>query len=365
MTAYFIRRLLLMIPTFIGITMVAFLITRLVPGGPLEQAIMQLRMAAAEGGTAITMASGELPQEAIEEMKKALELDKPWYVAYVRWLGRVFRFDLGNSYRFREPVARLIVDRFPVSIYFGLTGFVLAYLVSIPLGIAKALRHGSVFDMVTSAIVFVGYSVPGWALGALLLVLFAGGQFFQWFPLGGFRSTSYDELPAIVRQWEDIDAVSDEFGTFDWNRLSWKSKVVDQLYHTVLPVFCYMVGSFASLTILMKNSLMENLGQDYVRTAFAKGLSERRVIWVHVLRNSLIPIATGLGHAIGVIMAGSYLIEYIFNIDGLGYLGYTSLVARDYPVVMGILAINVLLTLLGNILSDFLYALIDPRIRFD
>ena len=367
MTAYFIRRILLVIPTFLGVTLIAFGITRMVPGGPLEKEIMRFRMGAAMAGGAsgLTEASGEIPQEALDELKKAFDLDKPWYLAYVLWLKRVVTLDLGNSYFYREPVWNLIVDRLPVSMYFGLIGFSLAYAVCIPLGVAKALRHGSRFDFISSAIVFIAYSIPGWALGALLLVLFAGGQFLSWFPLGGFRSASYDELPAVVKRFEDPEQVCDEWGTFEWSKMSFPSKVIDQVHHTLLPIFCYMMGSFATLTVLMKNSLMENLGQDYIRTAFAKGLSPRRVIFLHALRNSLIPLATGLGHALSVLMAGSYLIEWVFNIDGIGYLGYTSIVGRDYTVVMGILAINTVLTLFGNIFSDMLYALIDPRIRFE
>ena len=233
----------------------------------------------------------------------------------------------------------MITSRFPISIYFGLIGFFLAYSVCIPLGVFKATKHGSGFDIGSSLIVFGGYSIPGWALGGLLLVMLGGGSFLDVVPLGGFRSEG----------WEDLGLMA---------------KITDQLHHTILPVLAYMVGSFASLTILMKNSLMENLGQDYVRTAFAKGLSERSVIFGHTLRNSLIPICTGLGHAIGLIMAGSYLIEKVFNINGIGYLGYTSIVDRDYAVVMGILVINTLLVLIGNILSDVLYVLVDPRIRF-
>jgi microcin C transport system permease protein len=258
----------------------------------------------------------------------------------------------------------MIRRRFPVSMYFGLLGFTLAYLVCIPLGVIKAITHGSAFDVVSSAIVFIGYSIPGFALGLLLLVLFGGGSFWNVFPLGRFRSTAWDDLPSIVQRIEDRERVSDEFGDFEWERMSLAGRALDQLYHTFLPVLCYMVGSFATLTVLMKNSLMENLGRDYVRTAFAKGLTERRVVFVHVLRNSLIPIATGLGHAIGLIMAGSYLIEKVFDIDGIGLLGYTSLLSRDYPVALGILTINAALTLLGNIFSDMLYALVDPRIRF-
>ncbi|MEE2705990.1 MAG: ABC transporter permease subunit [Planctomycetota bacterium] len=366
MTTYFIRRFLLIIPTFIGVTMIAFFITRAVPGGPLEKALMEFKMGAAlEGRAATTDGGGQIPEEALDELKKAFDLDKPWYTAYFLWFKKLVTFDLGNSYRFREPVSGLIKDRLPISAYFGLLGFTLAYLICIPLGIAKALRHGTTFDFVTSATVFIGYSIPGWALGALLLVFFAGGEFYSWFPLGEFRSTTYEELPNFVQQREDQEAVGDEYGTFQWQKLSLLSKIIDQVHHTLLPVFCYMIGSFATLTVLMKNSLLENIGQDYVRTAFAKGLTPRRVIYVHTLRNSLIPIATGLGHALSVLMAGSYLIEWVFNIDGLGYLGFTSIVGRDYTVVMGILSINILLLLFGNIFSDILYAIIDPRIRFE
>ena len=362
MTAYFIRRFLLVIPTFLGVTMIAFLITRLVPGGPLEQVVMQMQMGA---GGRTGAEGGKIPQEALDELKRAFDLDKPWYVAYVHWLGRMLTLDMGTSYRYRMPVSTLIADRLPKSMYFGFLAFTLSYLVCIPLGIAKALRHGSIFDFGSSVMVFLGYSIPGWAMGALLLVLFAGGQFYDWFPLGEFRSNTFSELPALVRQWEDPAYVTNEFGDFEWQWMSFPSKVVDQVYHTILPVCCYMIASFATLTVLMKNSLMENIGSDYVRTAFAKGLSPRRVIYMHTLRNSVIPLATGLGHVLSYLMAGSYLIEYVFNIDGIGYLGYTSLVGRDYTVVMGILSINIILTLTGNIFSDMLYALIDPRIRFE
>lgn len=345
MIGYFARRLLLLIPTFLGITFLVFTITRFVPGGPIDQMLLQMQSGVAEagassgGGGGVSVSSVEIPPAVLGELNRLYGFDKPFYLAYITWLGDLLTLDLGDSYKYNEPVLGIIIQRFPVSIYFGLVGFTLAYLVSIPLGVAKAVAHGSAFDLVSSAIVFVGYSVPGWALGAVLLVLFGGGSFFDLVPLGGFRSPG-------------------------WSEMSWFGKVIDQLHHTILPVFAYSVGSFATLTVLMKNSLMENLGQDYVRTAFAKGLSERRVILVHALRNSLIPISTGLGHAIGLIMAGSYLIEFVFNIDGIGYLGFTSIVERDYAVVMGILVINTALILLGNILSDVLYVLVDPRIRF-
>lgn len=371
MTAYFIRRLLLIIPTFIGVTVIAFAITRLVPGGPLERAIIAMRGAGiggeAGGGTSTVSEGGvELTEEALQKLKENFDLDKPGYVAYFLWLRKMVTLDMGNSYRYQLPVQGLIIRRLPISLTFGLTGFILAYVVSVPLGMVKALRHASVFDFASSALVFVAYSIPGWALGALLLVFLASGRFWELFPLGDIKSGSYAKLPKIVK-WIDSDeeAVSDEFGTFEWDRLSPVSKLIDRAYHMVLPVFCYMMGSFASLTILTKNSLMENLGQDYVRTAFAKGISPFRVIFLHAMRNSLIPLATGLGSAISLVMAGSYLIEWVFNIDGIGYLGFTSIVERDYTVVMGVLSVNTILILLGNIFSDFLYAMIDPRIRFE
>ena len=341
MSAYFLRRLLLLIPTFLGITMLVFTVTRFVPGGPIEQMLMKMQMGGAEGtgGSGDVSSSVEIPPAVLAEYEAKYHFDKPVYHAYWLWLCDLVTFDLGRSFKYNIPVTEVIKDRLPVSMYFGLIGFFLGYTICIPLGIFKAIRHGTAFDFTSSAIVFIGYSIPGWALGALLLVLLGGGSFWDVFPLGGFRSEG----------WED---------------LSLGGKLVDQLNHTFLPVLAYAAGSFATLTVLMKNSLMENLGQDYVRTAFAKGLGERRVIFVHAARNSLIPICTGLGHALSVLMAGSYLIEKVFNINGIGYLGFTSIVERDYAVVLGILVFNTLLVLLGNILSDVLYVLVDPRIRF-
>ena len=369
MSAYFLRRLLLVIPTFLGVTIIVFTITRLVPGGPLERAIMRMRMAAAageggSGGKSIVDPTETMSDAALNEMKKAYDMDKPGYVAYWIWLKKLATLNLGESYQYHTPVWTMISQRFPISLTFGLTGFVLAYLVSVPLGIIKALRHGSGFDFASSAIVFVGYSIPGWALGSLLLVFLASGTFADVFPLGDVKTHSYADLPAAVKSIDARSEVVDEIGIFQWDKLSPMSKLLDRAYHMILPVFCYMMASFAALTILTKNSLMDNLGQDYVRTAFAKGLSPRRVVLVHTLRNSLIPLATGLGHALSVLMAGSYLIEFVFNIDGIGYLGLTSILNRDYTVVLGILVINTLLVLFGNIFSDVLYAIIDPRIRF-
>jgi microcin C transport system permease protein len=341
MATYFLRRLLLVIPTFLGITLAVFVITHFVPGGPVERRIMQIQMAAmAQGGvTAAGRVTTSLPEEAIEEIRRYYGFDKPVHIRYGQWLWNVLHLDLGNSYIYQDPVWDVIKSRFPVSIFLGLTGFLLSYLVCVPLGVLKAVWHGSRFDFASSTLVFLGYSVPGWALGTALLVLFGGGSFWDVFPLGGFRPDN-------------------------WEYLGVGEKIVGQARHMILPVLCYMVGSFATLTILTKNSLLENLGQDYVRTAFAKGLDERRVIFVHALRNSLIPIATGLGHVFSLILAGSFLIERVFNIDGMGYLGYTSILQRDYPVALGILVISSLLMMVGNILSDVIYAAVDPRIRF-
>lgn len=340
MTGYFVRRFLLIIPTFIGITLAVFLVMNFVPGGPIERQIMRYRMASAgEGGAAGRNIEADIPQDALDEMKHFYGFDKPIYTRYGIWLWNVLHLNLGNSYIYQEPVWDVIKTRFPISIFLGLSGFFISYLICIPLGVFKAIRHGSRFDLLSSLVVFLGYSIPGWALGTALLVLLGGGSFWNVFPLGGFRPPN----------WDDLDFFQ---------------KVGAQIYYMFLPVLCYTIESFATLTILMKNSLMENLGQDYVRTAYAKGLTEKRVIFVHALRNSLIPVVTGLGNVIGLILAGSFLIEKVFNIDGMGYLGYTSILQRDYPVALGILVIDSLLLLLGNILSDIIYVVVDPRIRF-
>lgn len=341
MRAYFIRRLLLIIPTFLGITLVSFIIMHIVPGGPIEQAIRQIRMGGAlgEGGTSGGFVSSELTADAIEQMRENYGFDKPVFVRYGLWLWNILRLDLGTSYIYGDPVWDVIKSRLPVSLYFGLIGFFLTYLVCIPLGVMKAVKHRSPFDTITSVLVFVGYATPGFALGIVLLVLFGGGSFLNLFPLGGFVSDNFSDLSFLQKAW-------------------------DLLHHTILPVICYMISSFATLTILMKNSLLEQLTQDYVLTAFAKGLTGRVVVYKHALRNSLIPLATGFGHFLSIILAGSFLIEKVFNIDGMGLLGYTAIVDRDYPVVLGILVISSLLSLLGNILSDVCYILIDPRIDF-
>ena len=249
--------------------------------------------------------------------------------------------NLGKSYTYLKPVTEVMKPRFKISLFFGLTGIFLSYLVCIPLGIKKALNHGTAFDFGSSVIIFMAYSIPGWALGGVLLVLFGGGSFFDVFPLGGFRS------PSEV-----------------WDTLTPFQKILDQIHHMILPIIAWSISSFATLTVLMKNSLLENLSQDYVRTAFAKGIRETRVIWYHAMRNSLIPIASGIGHIIGFVIAGSYLIERMFNIDGFGRMAYEAILARDYPITLGFLVIVVIIRLLGNIISDLVLAMVDPRIRF-
>ncbi|PKL48625.1 MAG: peptide ABC transporter permease [Candidatus Riflebacteria bacterium HGW-Riflebacteria-2] len=404
MYSYFIRRFLLMIPTFIGITFLCFTVTRFVPGGPVEQAVLRYQQAMAmsgEGGGGTSgsdMEQGQISEEMMESLKAIYGFDKPFYEAYAIWLWRVLHFDLGTSDTYSRPVWDLIKEKFPISIIFGLSGFTLSYMICIPLGVWKAVKHGSGFDTGSSIMVFIAYSIPGWTAGVLLLMLLGGHAYLDIVPSGGKDSGFINETSKLAMFLQEGAQVSDipetirkEFPKLGDNQtinashpafkhvpaekrfklktgnhsdLSFIGRTLDTMWHMILPVFCYVLGMFASSTVLMKNSLMENLGQDYVRTAFAKGLSERVVIFKHALRNSLIPIATGLGHMLSIILAGSYLIEKVFNINGFGLLGYDSLIARDYPVTLGILVIGSMLKLFGNIVSDFLYCLIDPRIRF-
>jgi len=424
MANYIFRRLLLMVPTFLGSTVLVFTILQLAPGGPIEQIMLNLQMGGVfgSGGGGLDSDGGmSLPPKALKELERFYGFDKPIYQRYLSWLGiwpreikhrdfiipngeryfekrvgkkdgQIWKVDievledknlkvlekngsvsnvwnakiegitenqsidaviyqkefsgiltgnLGKSYTFLEPVTEVMRPRFKISLFFGLTGIFLSYLVCIPLGIKKALSHGSVFDFSSSAIIFIAYSIPGWALGGVLLVIFGGGSFFDVFPLGGFRS------PTEV-----------------WNNLSPVQKILDQIHHMILPIIAWTITSFATMTVLMKNSLLENLSQDYVRTAFAKGLKEKRVIWLHAMRNSLIPIASGIGHILGVVIAGSYFIERMFNIDGFGRMAYEAILSRDYPITLGFLVIVVMIRLLGNLISDLTLALVDPRIRF-
>ena len=418
MRDYFIRRFLLILPTLIGATMVVFFITRVTPGGPLEAALRQA--AAQQGDRGMKDAGASLSEEQKEEMAAYYGFDRPFFPAYLAWLGilpkegdkqfikfakdkqempvtlqellprdqwkpnnayritqakvtrdgklsaddasglkewqtreekekervQVFRpkFDgllqgnLGISTRYNEYVWDMIRERMPISIFYGLVTFIISYLVCIPLGILKAIKHRTVIDNASSILIFVGYSIPGFVLASVLVVYLAARL--NWFPTGGFISENFASLTVGGKAW-------------------------DVVHHAVLPLICYMVGSFAFMTMLVKNNLMDNLAADYVRTAVAKGAGFKRAVLVHALRNSLIPLATTLGHIVSIFVAGSTLIELIFEINGFGLLGYYSVLDRDYPLVMGILVIQVVLLMVGNILSDFFVALTDPRIRFE
>ena len=474
MRDYFIRRLLLIPPTLLGISIMVFAITRLAPGGPLEQAMMQMQQVSEQGGGGQGMKSDQaLSKDQLEQMKRLYGFDKPHWEAYLIWLGmlpretefrqirflkneqelaervrlpkfhlaeldwngdgyiqqnevpshltnyvkfdtfdtngdkeidgweadrpeawiegsrekvilqrddessvRIANFDrllgnwsvrmrptdtdvllarpvaelfmteyegvlqgnFGQSTRYGEPVLRVISERLPVSSYFGILTFVITYLVCIPLGVFKAVRHNTMPDDLTSILIFIGYAVPGYALGSLLLLFFSIKL--DWLPMGGLGSDGFDDL-SLWGQFKDLFA------------------------HAFQPLCCYLVGGFAFVTMLMKNHLMDNLSADYVRTAMAKGVSFKDAVRKHALRNSLVPLATNVGHQVTLFVTGSFLIETIFDIDGFGLLGFNSVIDRDSPVVMGVLTLSASLMLLGNILSDALVALVDPRVRFE
>ena len=474
MRDYFLRRLLLIPPTLFGISVLVFAITRLAPGGPLEQAMMQMQQVSQDGGGSQGMGSDQsLSQDQMEQMKRLYGFDKPHWEAYLIWLGvmpretefrqirfsnfeyeiservripdfqlaeldwngdgyvqrreipkkisRYVKFDkidrnqdgeidafeagqidslvegarerihlrrndqgevkllndaellgnwtvrmreegsevqksapiaelfmtryegvlqgnFGQSTRYGESVLQVISERLPVSTYFGILTFIITYIICIPLGVYKAVRHNQLSDDLTSILIFVGYAVPGYALGSLLLLFLSVSL--DLLPMGGLVSEDFDQLTA-------------------WG------KFTDLMLHTFQPLCCYLIGGFAFVTMLMKNHLMDNLSADYVRTAMAKGVSFKNAVRKHALRNSLVPIATNVGHQITLFVTGSFLIETIFDIDGFGLLGFNSVIDRDYPVVMGILTLSATLMLLGNILSDALVALVDPRVRFE
>lgn len=337
MRDYFLRRLLLIPPTLLGVTIIVFAITRLVPGGPLERAIMDAQMAAGAGSAQVGRDMA-ISQAQLDRLREYYGFDKPILVSYFDWLGKVVQGDLGSSYRYNQPVTQVISDRLPVSLYYGLITLVITYLVCIPLGILKAIKHRTMVDNVSSILIFIGYAIPGYALGSLLLLFFAVQL--EWLPMGGFTSMQFAQK---------------DFG----------GKVLDLLEHSALPLICYLVGSFALVTLLLKNHLMDNLAADYIRTAVAKGVSFRSSVTRHAMRNSMIPIATTFGQNITLLVSGSFLIETVFDIDGFGLLGLNSILDRDYPVVMGVVLLASLLLLIGNIISDILVALVDPRIRFN
>jgi microcin C transport system permease protein len=337
---YVVRRLLLMIPTFIGITFFTFLLTQFVPGGPIDQLRLQLAGGGGAGelGARGTRVQLEIPENQLQQLKAFYGFDKPFPVAYVEWLGKTVEGNFGNSFRYNQPVLQVIAQRLPVSTYYGVVTAIFTYAIAFPLGIVKAIRHRTTIDNLSSVLIFIGYAIPGFALGAVLVNTLAVKL--RIFPLGGFSSPDIATMPFMAQ-------------------------VGDVLWHSVLPLLAYLIGAFAVETMLMKNSLMENMSADYVRTALAKGLSWRRAVFVHALRNSLIPMATSIGGLLGIFLTGSVLIERVFNIQGVGLLFFDAIQARDFPIVMGFLVISSIILMLGNLISDLAVAAVDPRVRFE
>lgn len=344
--SYILKRILLMLPTLFGVVAITFAVIQFVPGGPVEQALSEMKGRdgggeASGGGASPYRARQGIDAERIDEIKALYGFDKPPVERFWHMLKGFASFDLGKSFYHHGDVWQLIRSKMPVSITIGLWTFFLTYLVSVPLGIAKAVRAGSRFDALTSAAVLVGYSIPGFVLGVFLLVMFGGGSFVQWFPLRGLTSD-------------------------DWATLSLFGKLKDYLWHITLPVTASVAGAFAVMTMLTKNSFLEEIRRQYVLTARAKGLSENKVLYKHVLRNALIPLVTGFPAAfIGAFFAGSLLIETLFSLDGLGLLSYESVIRRDYPVVMGSLYLFTLIGLVVKLLGDLCYVWADPRIQFE
>jgi microcin C transport system permease protein len=355
---YIGKRLLLMVPTLLGILLITFAIIQFVPGGPVEQMVQMLKGDhSALGGASATLpgaASAEVGQTSniyrgnrgvdaakLEEIKALYGFDKPVHERFLHMLSGFLTFDLGESFFHNRSVWELMKDKLPVSISLGIWTFLLTYLISIPLGIAKAVRHGSRFDLWTSTAILVGYAIPGFVLGVALLVLFGGGSFLQLFPLRGLTSD-------------------------DWESLSLMGKILDYFWHLTLPIICMTLGSFAVTTMLTKNTMLEEIRKQYVLTARAKGLPEQTVLWRHVFRNALIPIVTGFPAAfVGAFFTGSLLIETLFSLDGLGLLSYESVMKRDYPVVMGTLYFFSLIGLFAKLLNDLMYIWVDPRVQFE
>ena len=344
MLNYIVRRIFMMIPTLFGITILSFVIINLAPGSPVEQKLQQMRLGGAMGGGSGAMSGGGrsesgVSQEVIDALNKQYGFDKPVLTRYWIWIKNLSTLNFGDSFKYEEPVTGLIMSKFPVSITFGLVSLILSYLVCIPLGVLKAIKDGSRFDRASSLLLSAAYSVPPIIMGIMLLVFFAGASYFNWFPIGGVFSDNYDDLTT-------------------WG------KFLDRAHHFVLPLACYMIGSFTYLTFMMKNSLLDVIKLDYVRTARAKGLPDRIVYMKHALRNALIPIITGMSDILMIFFTGSILIEKIFNLDGMGLLSFTAVSARDYNVLMGLIFIESLLMLVGRLMTDILYVVVDPRIDF-
>jgi microcin C transport system permease protein len=353
MWAYIARRLLLMVPTLIGIVTISFIIIQFVPGGPIDQ--IQARMAGTAidataaisgstttgGGSGGLIATGELDAEQIKQLEAQYGFDRPVHERYLKTLWDFARLDLGTSYFKDRPVIDLIIEKLPVSISLGLWTTLLTYLIAIPLGIRKAVRAGSAFDGWTSFAVTLGYAIPGFLFAVLLVVLFAGGNVWNIFPSRGLTSDNWEELSLLA-------------------------KVGDYFWHITLPVTAMVIGAFANLTMLTKNSVLDEIGKQYVLTARAKGLSERDVLYGHVFRNAMLIVIAGFPAAfVSVLFSSSLLIEVIFSLDGLGLLGFEATINRDFPVMLGSLFFFSLLGLVTNLLGDVVYMLVDPRIDFE
>ncbi|MGC7841775.1 microcin C ABC transporter permease YejB [Pseudomonas wayambapalatensis] len=348
MTAYILRRLLLIIPTLLAILLVNFAIVQAAPGGPVEQAVARLQgIGGGAPGARVEVMQGEsrasrgLDPKLIEEIKRQYGFDKSAPERLWLMLGQYARLDFGQSFFRGDKVTDLILDKLPVTLSLGFWATLITYLVSIPLGIRKAVRHGSRFDVWSSALIVVGYALPSFLFALLLIVLFAGGTSLNWFPVRGLVSEDFDQLSLL-------------------------GKVADYFWHLVLPVGALVIGGFATLTLLTKNAFLDEISRQYVVTARAKGLSQRRVLYGHVLRNAMLLVVAGVPQAlITVFFAGSLLIEVIFSLDGLGRMSYEAAVSRDYPVVFGTLFIFTLAGLLIRLIGDLSYTLLDPRIDFD
>jgi microcin C transport system permease protein len=360
MLAYIFRRLLLIVPTLLGIMVVNFVIVQAAPGGPVEQAIADITKGGSVTGR-FTGAGGDLrqlgtpgqgpaspyrgsrglPPELIKDLERLYGFDRPAYERFGLMVWRYVRFDFGESFFTSRPVLDLVREKLPVSLSLGLWTTLLTYLISIPLGIRKAVRDGSRFDVWTSGVIVVGYAVPSFLFGLLLIVLFAGGSYFQLFPLRGLYSEN-------------------------WATLSWPDRALDYLWHITLPVLAMVIGAFASLTMLTKNSFIDQLSMQYVITARAKGLTESRVLYGHVFRNAMLLVIAGFPAAfVGVLFTGALLIETMFSLDGLGLLAFESTIRRDYPVIFGTLYVFTLIGLILKLVSDLTYVLVDPRIDFE
>ena len=355
MGAYIARRLLLVLPTLLGILVINFALTQFVPGGPIEQVLANMEgqgdVFESFSGTSSEVAEASetsdyvgargLPPEFIAELEKEFGFDKPPLERFLTMLWNYLRFDFGESYFRSISVVDLVLEKMPVSISLGLWSTLLAYLISIPLGIRKAVLDGSRFDTWTSWVIIVAYAIPGFLFAILLLVLFAGGSFLQIFPLRGLTSDYFDQL-------------------------SLGEKIVDYFWHITLPIIASTISAFATLTLLTKNSFMDEIQKQYVITARAKGLSDGRVLWGHVFRNAMLIVIAGFPAVfIGVFFGGSLIIETIFSLDGLGRMGFEAAVARDYPVIFGTLFVFGLMGLVVGILSDLMYVFVDPRIDFE